>query len=77
MKPEFHDVQVLAFLPSEKTLLRMRKRDLIDWLYCACRNWEVERDDHLAYAKHMTAKLHRAEHPDEVVFDEDEKEKQK
>jgi len=48
MKPEFHDVQVIAFLPAESTLLRLRKRELLDWLYLACRNWEIERDDHLA-----------------------------
>ena len=76
MKPEFHDIEVIAFLPAESTLLRLKKRELLDWLYCACRNWEMERDDHIAYAKHMTAKLWRAEHPNEVMFDENEKESQ-
>lgn len=57
MRPYFHDVHVKAFLPSEKSLLRMKKSDLVDWLYLACRNWETESDLHLEYAKRMTERL--------------------
>lgn len=42
MMPHFNDIQVRAFLPSEATLLRMRKRELLDWLYVACKNWDTE-----------------------------------